>query len=481
MTTSGKSTGYTPQISPSFVARSLGLTLPPTILASTIEHFTSVTTDSRKIKPGCLFVALKGENFDGHAFINDAIRQGAQGIICQRGTQVGEPQGAVLYTVDDTLSAFRKLAAAWRREFSMPLIAVAGSVGKTTTKELLTSILSGKYSNVLKTQGSQNGFVGIPMTLFDLRPDHDAAVIEVGIDEIGAMKQHMDLVNATASLLTTIGPEHLEKLRDVPTVAQEEGIALASVAQTGGLVAINLDDPWVKPHAKTLRTGTKITYAMKDPEAQLQGSYNAQNGTLQVRNTQKNESSTYSLPIAGAHNAGNALAAIAVATGLGLTSAEIEKGLKKFKTADGRSEIREVGKSGRKIRVVCDYYNANPTSTEAGLDLLDLVAQGSPRYACLADMRELGTEEEKFHRGLAGPIMKHGIEHVFVIGQLMNALVDELGKKGYQKDVRHFADHASMSEALSQTLKEGDTVLVKGSHSMKMELVWEQLKKWAEQ
>jgi UDP-N-acetylmuramoyl-tripeptide--D-alanyl-D-alanine ligase len=485
MSTLGKTTGFKPQITPDFVARALGLTLPPALLASSIECFTSVTTDSRKVQPGCLFVALKGENFDGHTFVNKAIHQGARGIVCQRGSAVGEPQSALVYTVDDTLNAFRKMAAAWRREFSIPFIAVAGAVGKTTTKELLTAILSGKFTHVLKTQGSQNGFVGIPMTLFDLRPEHEAAVIEVGIDEIGAMKQHMELVAATAAVLTTIGPEHLEKLRDVPTVAQEEGIALTFVAHSGGLVAINLDDPWIKPHAKTIRSGTKLTYGMDDAEAQIKGTYDSQAGTLRVQNTLKNEktneTTTYPLPIAGLHNARNALAAIAIATGLGLTSSEITAGLKKFKNPDGRSEVREVGKSNRKIRVVCDYYNANPTSTEAGLDLLDLVAKKSKRFACLADMLELGTDEEKFHRNLSGPILKHSVEHVFLYGTRMKALQDELKKKNFNKDFRHFSDHDEMFKALTEKVQSGDTVLIKGSHSMKMEKVWESLKKWAEE
>jgi UDP-N-acetylmuramoyl-tripeptide--D-alanyl-D-alanine ligase len=480
MTYLGNTAGFRPQITPDFVARSLNLTLPAALLANSIDCFTSVTTDSRKVEPGCLFVALKGDNFDGHAFVAQAVRGGARGIVCQRGSSVGEPQGALVYVVDDTLSAFRKMAAAWRREFSIPFIVVAGAVGKTTTKELLTAILSGKYQHVLKTQGSQNGFVGIPMTLFDLRPEHEAAVIEVGIDEIGAMKQHMELVAATASLLTTIGPEHLEKLRDIPTVAQEEGIALTFVAQTGGLVAINLDDPWIKPHSKTIRAGTKLTYSMDDESAQIKGSYDSATGTLQVRNGLKNVTANYPLPIAGLHNARNALSAIAIASGLGLSSTEIQSGLQKFKNPEGRSEVREVGKSERKIRVVCDYYNANPTSTEAGLDLLDLVAKGSPRYACLADMLELGTDEEKFHRGLSDAIIKHGVEHVFLYGSRMKALEDELKTKGFSKDLRHFPDHAEMVKALTTGIRSGNTVLIKGSHSMKMEKVWENLKQWAE-
>jgi UDP-N-acetylmuramoyl-tripeptide--D-alanyl-D-alanine ligase len=461
---------FTPQITPEFVARALNLKFPPNSLSSSDQPFSAVITDSRKIKPGCLFIALKGDTFDGHAFIGTAIKQGAKGVLCNRGSEILDSASALLFQVDDTVSAFRKIAHAWRREFSIPLIAVAGSVGKTTTKEILTSVLRGKYSNVLKTQGSQNGFIGIPMTLMDLRPEHQAAVIEVGIDEIGAMKQHMELVAATASVLTTIGPEHLEKLRDIPTVAQEEGLALSAVAQTGGLVAINMDDPWIRPHSKTLRLGTKLTYGLSESDVDLKGSYDPVTGTLEV------QGSCYPVPLPGIHNAGNTLAAIAIATGIGLTPDEITQGLKTFKPVDGRSEVRELGRGESKIKVICDYYNANPTSTEAGLVLLSQLAGRSKRFACLADMLELGVEEEKFHRDLATVIIAEKIEHVFLFGSRMKALQDELKKKNFTQDVRHFDDQSALSTSLINEIKPGETVLIKGSHSMKMERVFESLK-----
>jgi UDP-N-acetylmuramoyl-tripeptide--D-alanyl-D-alanine ligase len=444
---------FKPELTPQFIARALNLTSTPSGSAD-FHHFTSVITDSRKIHPGCIFLAIKGEVFDGHTFIEQAIEQGAKGVVFQRGSTIKNPKDSFLFPVDDTVQAFRKIAFAWRREFSIPLIAVAGSVGKTSTKEILTSILRGKYSEVLKTVGSQNGFVGIPMTLMDLRTEHQAAVIEVGIDEIGAMKQHMELVGATASVLTTIGAEHLEKLRDIPTVAQEEGIALSSVAQSGGLVAISLDDPWIKPHAKTIRTGKKITYSLEDQGADLRGVYDSAADILKV------DAESYAMPLPGLHNARNTLAAISVAIGIGLTPAEIQAGLKTFKPVSGRSEVKEIGIQN-KYRVICDYYNANPDSTAAGLLLLSKLAKTGKRFACLADMLELGTDEESFHRELAGVLMTENIEHVFLYGVRMKALQDELRKRGFSK------------------ARSGDTILIKGSHSMKMEKVFEVLSKSA--
>jgi UDP-N-acetylmuramoyl-tripeptide--D-alanyl-D-alanine ligase len=462
---------FKPELTPQFIARALNLTSAPSGSAD-FHHFTSVITDSRKIHPGCIFLAIKGEVFDGHTFIEQAIEQGAKGVVFQRGTAIKNPKDSFLFQVDDTIQAFRKIAFAWRREFSIPVIAVAGSVGKTSTKEILTSILRGKYSKVLKTVGSQNGFVGIPMTLMDLRTEHQAAVIEVGIDEIGAMKQHMELVGATASVLTTIGAEHLEKLRDIPTVAQEEGLALSAVAQTGGLVAISLDDPWIKPHAKTIRTGKKITYSLEDQSADLRGIYDSAADILKVG------AESYTMPLPGLHNARNTLAAISVAIGIGLTPAEIQAGLKTFKPVSGRSEVKEIG-TQIKYRVICDYYNANPDSTAAGLLLLSKLAKTGKRFACLADMLELGTDEEKFHRELAPVLMAEGIEHVYLYGTRMKALQDELRKRGFSKDVQHFENQDSLTQAVLTKARSGDTILIKGSHSMKMENVFEVLSKSA--
>jgi UDP-N-acetylmuramoyl-tripeptide--D-alanyl-D-alanine ligase len=457
-------------LTPPFVARALDVKLPTATSGTSLSKFSLVTTDSRQVKAGCLFVCLKGDNFDGHSFITQALKQGAQGIICKRGTAI-EPSllsnGALIFYVEDTLTAFRSLAFHWRREFSIPVVAVAGSVGKTTTKEILAAALRGKFSSVLKTQGSLNGFIGIPITLLELRSEHQAAVIEVGIDEIGAMKQHLELVGATASVLTTIGPEHLEKLVDVPTVAREEGFAITMVSQAGGKVAINLDDPWIQPFAEKI-SGEKTTYSLVQKEASLYGQYSQKDNTLRVTRTQDSSETIYDPPLPGAHNAINTLAAIAVSTALGSTPSEIQAGLKTFKPAEGRSEVRTIGT----VQVLCDYYNANPTSTEAGIQLLTQIADranSKSRFACLADMLELGGEEEKFHRDLAGSLIQHRIEHVYLFGDRMKWLADELTTRGYSGELKHFDRREILSGMLAQSVNPGDAVLIKGSHSMKME------------
>jgi UDP-N-acetylmuramoyl-tripeptide--D-alanyl-D-alanine ligase len=467
-----------PRLTPRFVSEALGVPILPDLSRVSGEPFSSIVTDSRKIQTGCLFVALKGDKFDGHDFIPQAVTGGARGILCRRGaTTVPQAQkGLHVFAVDDTLEAYRELAFAWRREFSIPLVAVAGSVGKTTTKEFLAALLRGRWNEVLKTEGSQNGFVGIPMTLLKLEATHGAAVIEVGIDEPGVMEDHMALVRASAGVLTAIGPEHLEKLRDVPTIAREEGAALQAIDRDGGLVAINLDDSWIKPHFTTLKGARKIAYTLgtQSGDKILQGKVSGDGKQIKLTGLGlKGES--FELPLAGEHNARNFLAAAAVAAGIGLSAEEIATGLKTFQGPEGRSQIREIaGKSP----IVCDYYNANPDSTVAGLKLLVQTAKerkSGAKIACLADMLELGKDEEKYHRALATSLIDLGIENVLLYGERMKWLLEELKSRGYSGQASHFDDQTELSKSLRSVFKSGDAVLIKGSHGMHMEEVWKAL------
>lgn len=452
-----------PELTEAFVAEALGLVAPQGATAA----FTGVSTDSRTLVKGALFVPIRGERFDGHDFIAAAVARGARGVIAARPVSIADPAVRV-YAVPDTLAAYQALAAAWRRAFDIPVVAVAGSVGKTTTKELLAAALSGRW-RVLKTEESRNGDVGIPMTLLELRPEHEAAVVEIGIDEVGAMERHLGLVLPTAAVVTAIGAEHLEKLGDLATVAREEALALRRVAAQSGLVAVNLDDPWLAPLFEKLASPAKIGFTLTAGPARpgvLSGRVSEAFDELHV------DGEAFRLPLPGTHNASNLLAALAMAAGLGISPAEIRRGLASFRPPAGRSEIRRAGDGPL---VVCDYYNANPTSMAAALDLLASIAVPGAKWACLGDMLELGPGQERLHRDLAGPIRRAGVAHVLLAGPRMASLAAELAAGGFPGRLQHFPGVPELAAALARQVGAGDAVLVKGSRGMRMEQVWQAL------
>ena len=462
-------------------------TLSPASLLQqgTATGFECITTDSRKVRSGEFFVAIRGEKLDGHDFIEAALQSGATGILGERARleallqekgNLEHFKEAHFFGVSQVEQAYRQLGSAWRNRFSIPVVLVAGSNGKTTTKELLAAILQGKWPSVLKTTGSQNGFLGIPMTLLELRDQHQAAVVEVGIDDVGAMIQHVDSVCPTHAVLTVIGPEHLENLKDIPTVAREELLSLSETLKKGGKIAIHLDDPWIASLAHTLSQTAagdrSITFSLENPQANLLGSLDS-NHQLTVQ--MGAESIRLPVPLPGRHNAQNLMAAVSVAHQLGLTGDEILRGLNTFSGAEGRSQIREL-KPQRKV--ICDYYNASPVSMKAAFELLSQT--GSPqsdRWACLADMKELGDQELQFHRDLAPLLLSASPHGVLLTGPRMMSLREELLTRGYTGVLKHFENPESLAEFLQTQLTANSVVLIKGSRSMKMERVWESLQK----
>ncbi len=453
-------------------------------------YFSTITTDSRNIQPGCLFVALKGTHYDGHAFLKTAIQQGARGVLCHPESDLPAEGHWYRFFVQDTLQAYRQLAFAWRCRFSIPIFVVAGSVGKTTTKELCAAIFQGKWNSVLKSEKSKNGWIGIPMTLLELRPHHEVAVIEVGIDTQGAMQQHMDLIQPTGVLLTQISPEHLESLFDLPTIAYEECLALSSVSKSGGLMAIACDNPWIWSHASQLfKAQTPTILFSLEKNSQEMSPEQTQpilfgkispckknlifTGHFLKSQTSQIPETEVLLPLPGKHNASNLLGAIALAVGVGCSVPEIQKGLKMFEKPEGRSDIQMLPGP---LWVICDYYNAQPAAVDAGLDLLAEMAHQRSSWACLADMLELGPTSEALHRALAQKIIDLQIQHVFLFGTQMLALLDELQKQRWKNHFAHFNTHAQLTQALLEQLQPHSVILIKGSRDMQMGEVWKQLK-----
>lgn len=456
------------QFTSSFFAKSIGLTAP-----ANENHFQGFTTDTREIKPGFLFIALSGEARDGHEFIDKAIAAGATGVLHRKSFHSPKLESISSFAVHDTLLAYRNFAKAWRKKFSYPVLAVAGSAGKTTSKEFLAALLRGKWQKVHQTQASQNGFTGIPATLLAMRDSHEAAVIEVGIDEPGAMEQHLDIVQPNAGVLTSIGPEHLEKLIDIATVAEEEGKIFSHLEEHHGAAAINCDDPLIYKASEKLHTTRKLYYGFKNPGVKPFLLGQVENNQLII--SENGTSFSLPLPLEGMHNALNLLGAVAMAKLAGLREKEIISGLKSFVPPAGRSEVYTWRKN---IRVYCDTYNANPLSVRAALEMfLKESEKASQNWVCLGDMLELGTHEEALHRDLAKELNNSKISHVMLLGPRMKQLADEMQKRGYQGVLAHFDTIESLSEKLIQELQPQARVLIKGSRGMRMERVWDALQK----
>jgi UDP-N-acetylmuramoyl-tripeptide--D-alanyl-D-alanine ligase len=468
-------------------------------------QFTDIVADSRQIQPGSLFVCLQGERVDGHDFVDQAIAAGAKGILCVSGRiAVSVPAAVVLYEVADTLAAYRVLSGKWRQQFSIPVICVAGSVGKTTTKELLAAALAAVApAQVLKTEGSENGFIGIPKTLLRLRSHHRFAVIEVGIDDVGAMAEHLTIVAPTLSIVTAIGPEHLEKLIDMETVAREELKALEYTLEHGGITVVNFDDPAISSAVPALtKATTKQLWGysaklgapgvvaqiamMSAPERTVRGyivTTDDVSSTLELRGGSA-PSVHCKLPLPGEHNARNAVGALAICWALLESLSNIDaiakaaRELEQFKAAPGRSEVSTMANG---VTVFRDYYNANPSSVRAALAILVQHARGANRstvgrtFACLGDMLELGPNELEYHRALAPVLVEYGINFVCLYGPRMAALAEKLSMSQLSTAARHFSNREELASFVLDQLKSNDRVLIKGSRGMRMEQVWQQM------
>ncbi len=471
------------QFTHQFVVQSLGDRLAS---SSTKERvYSCVSTDSRALPEHALFVALQGDHFDGHDFIAQAVQKGATGLLIQAkhrlSSELEKQSQITIYRVDDTLQALRQLAATWRQRFDIPVLAIGGSVGKTTSKEILAAILSGRYQSILKTTASQNGFLGIPLTLLALNNSHQVAVIEIGIDAVDAMRQHVELVKPNLSLLSKIAPEHMEFFKNMDVVAQEECQLLSGTVALGGRCAINLDDPWISQYFSSPLSSDQhsehIFYTVDQkqkatttsPTQLLVGTLALDGKNLNIE--RQGSKFTLGMRHEGVHNAANLLGAVAMALALGLTPEEIAYGWQSYQPLSNRSNVVRIPQGPIIIR---DEYNASPASVEAALQLMAAVAPASgKRVVCLGDMLELGEQEEHYHRQLLEPLIDSGTSHLLTFGHRAAWLADELKKnsKAQKINVKCHSNHQALGEEILSLLNAGDVLLIKGSRGMHLEKV----------
>ncbi|MBE6845309.1 MAG: UDP-N-acetylmuramoyl-tripeptide--D-alanyl-D-alanine ligase [Ruminococcus sp.] len=427
-------------------------------------EITEISTDTRNLPKGCLFLAIKGERFDGHEYIEKAIEAGAAAAVSER--QVGDCPCIV---TDSTRMALLKIARYYRQKFSPVLVGVTGSVGKTTTKEMISLVLSEKY-NTLKTQGNLNNEIGLPKTLFNLTSGHKAAVIEMGMNHFGEIERLTDTARPTMAVITNIGFSHVENL------GSQEGILKAKLEILSGMSAdapliTNGDDKFLCPLKDTLERPVYL-YGIENEKCDFRA----------VNISEKDSETSFDIvwqdkkipaviPCVGVHNVMNAAAAFAVGTLSGLTAEEIVSALKKYKPDGMRQNIVKKGDN----TVIIDCYNASPDSMKASLSVLAGMKCEGRKIAVLGDMLELGKSSEELHRLVGKYVAEYRPDRLYCYGNDASYIAAEASRGGVAGSFFHEGDKEFLAEKIKEILRSGDVLLFKASRGMKLEEIIEKV------
>lgn len=423
-----------------------------------VKQITGVEIDSRRVKAGDLFVAIPGERVDGHRFVPEVLRIGAFALAEQ---EIPDAQGPYI-RVENTVAAMKRLAKYYRSSLDVKVVGITGSVGKTSTKEMMASVLGVKY-RVHKTAGNLNNGIGLPLTIFQIEPETEIAVLEMGISEFGEMHELADMAQPDYMVITNIGLCHLENLitRDGILKAKTESFAHLNA---GGRVVLNGDDDKLSTIESVAgerplfygMEGQTLTepavYASDVVDCGLEGmkaKLHLAGGTIDA-----------GIPIPGEHNVYNALAAACVAEQLGLTGEEIRRGIGQASTISGRTNLIHVGE----VTVIDDCYNANPVSMCAAIDVL-CKAEGR-KIAVLGDMGELGAEEKQLHHEVGVYVGEQPVDVLYCAGELAQELARGAAEQNPGLPIHHYAKREAMTEALLSDIRPKDTLLIKASHFM---------------
>lgn len=420
--------------------------------------FSGCSIDSRTIEKGNLFIAINGENFDGHDYVSMAEEKGAAALLVEHEVSHNKP----LLKVKDTRKAMGLLARTWREEMTVPVVAITGSNGKTTVKEMVSSILS-EISDVHATSGNLNNDIGVPLTLFGLDEKHQYAVIEMGANHPGEIEWLSAIARPNVAVITQCAPAHLEGFGDINGVAKAKA-EIYSGLQASGTAIINADDAYAEFWSKQCKLLNQLSFGIESTNADIRAK------NIQV--VKQSASTDFELicsagaikirlPLSGTHNVMNALAAAACCLSLDVSLQSIKMGFEKMSPVKGRLQTK-LGKQG--ARVIDDTYNANPTSLEAAIEVLS--SYEGMRYLVLADMGELGDTAIELHRDAGKAAKQAGIEGLFTIGDLsINAM------QAYGDGALHFESYEALNKALVDLLSKDTTILVKGSRAMHMERI----------
>lgn len=425
-----------------------------------------ISTDTRTLAKGEVFWVLKGGSFDGHDFVEQAFEKGGIAAVVDSNWLSDNFRPARVYVpVKDVGAAFLQVASRHARRHRIPRVAVAGSNGKTTTKEMVARVLAAK-GPVLKTEGNFNNHVGVPMTLLRIGSDHRTAVVEVGTSSPGELEILSRAVAPSIAVLTNIGHEHMEFFKTLEAVRDEELTVVAGLRKGGALV-LNADDPYlqkVRTNARYRVLGFGLRRGQIRP-AQLE--FDAQGcGSFLIGRTR------FHLPVPGVHNVYNALAAISVGLELGIAKGRIRDALESFQAVGGRMNV--IRANG--LRIIDDCYNANPPSVRSALQILSGMEVDGRRIAVLGDMGELGEASRDMHRGIGQLAAEMELDHLWCVGSRSKDIAAAAKAHGMGRGkVKHFDDKAALEPQLVDLLEEGDTVLVKASHFMRLDTLVKRL------
>lgn len=425
----------------------------------------SVSTNSKEIRNGALFVPIKGEKFDGHAFIGEAFAAGAVATLISEqnaGTVAVGDKNKVHIKVADTKVALKRLAAYYRQKFDIPVIGITGSVGKTSTKEMIASVLAARF-NVHKTTGNLNGQIGLPLTMFGLERSHDVAVVEMGISEFGEMERLLTIAKPTCAVITNIGVTHIENLHSKKNIFNEKFKIAGSLGKDGCLF-VNGDDEILRnvPKSRDFRV---VTFGLKNNCDFTARDIAFEGGKTTFSAVHNGKNQRFEVPTIGEHNVYNALVAIAIGHFMGMSEAQIQEGLLQFKNLDMRQNVYHL----RGVTLIDDSYNANPDSMKSALTVLAQIGLGKRKIAILADMLELGDMAEELHFDVGAFAASVDVDVIIAVGSLAKFIA-----KGAASAKRNVATYSFLSNdeafaCLKSLIQPEDCILVKGSRGMHME------------
>ena len=437
------------------------LSVVPGATLTAPASFSGVTTNSKTVEAGNLFVALRGERFDAHDFIAGVAALGAAAVVVER-LPDGLPIPALI--VPDTRYALGQIAQLWRKRFTMPLIGVTGSNGKTTVKEMIAAILSAAFGtdHFLATRGNLNNEIGVPLTLFNLNAQHRAAVVELGMNHPGEIARLTEIALPTVGVVNNAQREHQEFMASVAAVAAENGAVISGLSEEGCAV-FPADDEFAPLWTSYAGSRRLITFAL-DKQASVTAQWRATDFGSEITLNARGEQVSFVLSAAGQHNVRNALAACAATLAIGINLEIIARGLSDFTPVAGRLQKKQATNGAI---VIDDTYNANPDSVRAAIDVL--ANAPAPRTLVLGDMGEVGSEGVAFHEEIGEYARARHIDQLFTVGELARH-----ASRAFGRPARHFETMETLNEEVA-SVPPGASVLVKGSRFMKMERVVQKL------